>query len=327
MRQSMLRFFADRRVAMIGDSVEVRRAAQLVSKWDGASHEVEDFMDDGLTFESHCMSLYIQNDRQAWTEMEQLFAKTKEQGKTSKSNWRKAEYFRRGFSQIMKRHSSRLCEYERQQDKEENRQYLERFRYDGYELCNWWINYYFAQHDAEMQWKPLESYTVSEDYSEMITNAKTLEKKCKGITNPPDLVPLVECSEIETHIDTRGKVYVSFEWADMNHGEACHLMGAFKSGGWTSRDGTYYDHTEPLRKKLNKAFPHCSFQIMDTPSNLYGDNNNWFYIYFKWKPEHFSWAQIKKAAKWCQKHVRSRIKQPFRAYGVDPKYSVVTLVM
>lgn len=312
---SVLRFFADRRVAYVGP--EAKRLNDLVQKWDSCHSCIEELFDDGLTFPNHCMSLYIQQDTRAWRQMEELFCKTKLQGKTKKTIYKKEEYFRKGFWKIIKDNPD-LAKLEHEQDKEENKPWEERFHVDE-SLCLWWLNYYFSEHDPEMQHQvPL--YTIEPSYAAIIATAKNLERRMRGNRTEPVLT--LPTSETKLVVQAWEECYLMFEWDNLSN--AAYMMDLFRQDGWTASDGQHFDWTKAPRKKLNRMFPHARIDTMNTPTNLYGDKNDWFYIHFNWKPEHFSWAQVRKAEKAVREIVFPKLGK-FRPSTEPEKYQVVTL--
>jgi len=317
MSHAILRMFQGA-IAFIGPETEVRRADLLVNKWDAIHTKVQTIFDDGLTYCNHCMSLYIQHDASCWRDMEDLFRRTKLQGKTAKTIRKKADYFTKHFWKVLHRHPD-LAKIERENDFKNGTPWDEQFRVDS-SLCIWWMNYYFATHDAELNVPPFPLYTVEEDHAKILANAKKLERRMKGNRKEPKFT--IKASEVKLEVQARDDCWIKFEWDDLSN--ACELMGLFETSGWTARDGTHYDHTKAPRKKLNKMFPHAEIECMDTPSNLYGDTNNWFYVYFHWKPEHFSWAQVRKAERAMKELVVPRLGT-FRPADKPKKYQVVTL--
>jgi hypothetical protein len=85
-----------------------------------------------------------------------------------------------------------------------------------------------------------------------------------------------------------------------------------------------WETTPNLAAKFRKMFPKVSFMFMDTPNDLYGGSNNWFYVIAQWNPEDFSWAEVKRLEKEVKKWVMPYMKT-FRPENVPAKYTVVTL--
>jgi hypothetical protein len=301
--------FGDQGVAYVGPGAGFVNA--LVQKWGSVYTKVEDLFDDGLTYPNHCMSLYIQQDSRAWAAMENLFRRTKLQGKTKKTIWKKEEYFRKGFWKIVK-DNPQLAKIEGENDHTDNTDWDEQFRVDS-SLASWWLNYYFSEHDPEMCHEvPL--YTINDKCAEIIRNAKKLEKRMRGNRTEPVLT--LPTSETKLHVTSKDKCWLKFEWDGLSN--APYMMGKFAARQYS------WDKDKPLLAKLKKMFPHASIKCMDTPSNLYGETNNWFYIYFHWEPEQFSWAQVRKAEKAIQKFMFPLLGK-FRPSTEPQKYQVVTL--
>lgn len=295
---AVLYFFWHGGPGFIGPVSECHRLAHLLNKWDSIDYDIKPLFDDGLTYGEHCMSLYLESDKSAWGEMEDLFVRTKKQGKTSKSNRRKETYFRKGMAAILNRHASRLLSVVE-----------DAFRYSQFSLATSYLNYYFQEYDRGMDWVPLTHYCIDPERKKIIENAEILEKRCRGQRIPPKFAE-VNCSEVKLHIAAREDIYLKFKWKKSQMAGA--VMGLLEDRAWTSRDGTHFDSSHPIRKKLKKLFPRCSLSTMDTPTNLYGDTNDWFYIYFKWKPEHFNWREVQRAAKFTKKNIEPLFKGKFQ---------------
>jgi len=103
-----------------------------------------------------------------------------------------------------------------------------------------------------------------------------------------------------------------FLWDDMNFPEARMLMDTFEEYHFSNRHGKSDDWSKPLNKRIRKMFPNCKISFMDVPYNLYGDENNWFEVFFQWEPEHFSWRQVIKAQRAVKKMIVPLIKHPFK---------------
>ncbi len=302
-------------VAFKGEDYECRNMDRLLQKWDNIRTEIEALFDDGLTFGSHCMSLYIQQDREAWRAMLELFEKTKAQGKTAKTIEKKKYYFRDGFRKIMRKHAHRLFEHEELQEDGEP------LRYDE-GLWIWWLNYYFAEHDKELGAPEYELYPIDPDSADVIKSAQTLERNCHGNNTPPP-IPF-PASERKIELEARGKSHLWLEWKKMDFGQACRLMDLCEEHITHWRDGETSDYSGKFRKQLKRLLPNCEIDSMDTKYNLYGDSNNWFYINFAWESKHFTWAQVKKALKFVKENIKPRISK-FLPEGVEEPYHVVTL--
>jgi hypothetical protein len=134
-------------------------------------------------------------------------------------------------------------------------------------------------------------YTINDGYAEIIRNAKKMEKRMRGNRTEPVLT--LPTSKTELHVAAREECWLKFEWDRLSN--AATMMGKFEAQKYN------WDKDEHLLAKLKKMFPHARIECMDTPSNLDGDTNDWFYVYFHWKPEHFSWAQVRKAEKAVKK--------------------------
>lgn len=303
---AILNLFGDAKTAFIGPAGECHRLAALLNgKWDRVRTEVLDLFEDGLTYANHCANLYIQNDGEVCREMEELFTKTKLQGKTAKTIWKKEIYFRNGFSRIMTKHDSRLFAYERQENK--GKPYDEQFRYDS-SLSRWWNNYYFAEYEKELNYKPLALYPIFEEYAVTVRNAVIMDNRMKGNGTRPKL-NLFKYSEAELRVEARGTSSLTFEWKEMNHGEVRSLVNTFEE----YISPTFHsDWSKPLNKKIRKALPNCEVSF----SEYYEDHHHcpWheFYVCFSWKPEHFSWTQVMKAQRAVKKFVVPLIKHPFK---------------
>lgn len=309
MSAAIIKMFADERIAYVGD--EAARMNALIQKWDSIWTRVEYLFDDGLTYPNHSMSLSLQQDARAWAAMEDLFRRTKLQGKTKKTIWKKEEYFRRGFWKVLQ-DNPQLAKIEKENDLKDDTEESDRFWVDS-SLASWWLNYYFAEHDPEMQHQvPL--YTINEGYAEIIRNARKMERRMKGNRTEPVLT--LPTSETELHVAAREKCWLKFEWDELSN--AAHMMGKFEAQKYN------WDKDEKLLAKLKLMFPHASIECMDTVQNLYGDSNNWFYVYFHWEPEHFSWAQVRKAEKAVRK-IMYPLLGKFRPSTEPKKYHVVTL--
>lgn len=317
MSQAILKMFCDRRVAFIGEYSEVNRIAKICQKWDDTYLVVQELFDDGLNFYNHCMSLYIQNDGRAWRAMEDLFRRTKEQGKTAKTVWKKEAYFRKGFWKII-HDNPQLAEDEKAEARKSHD--IDNFQVDS-ALCNWWMQYYFDEFDPALKVK-IKLYNICEDYAEIVTNALAMERRMKGNRTEPKLT--LPCSETELKVHARDECFLRFEWDNLSN--AYEMMERLKQWGWQSNSGKYWDHTTPVRKRLKRMFPNARIECMNTRESMNGDANNWFYIYFNWKPKDFSWAQVRKAERAVKELVFPHIKQ-FRPAAVPKKYQVVTLTM
>ncbi len=317
---AILRIFLGE-VAYIGTQSECNRYKSILEKW-GREWNVDSLaiFDDGLTYYSHCLSLYIQNDREAWRDMLNIFERTKTQGKTDKTIEKKVKYFQHHFGILLRKHRARLIL------NEEDRHEFE----DDEGLHRWWTNYYFSTYDNTLNFKPIELYQVGDQSKEVLENVLALDGNNKGNATPPKFT--VAASEIEVRVrdNTLDGQYcwVKFEWDVMD--DSYRLMDLFKHSGWRSNDGKWWDNSGNLRKKLNKEIRSlkCStVETMNTPQNLYQQANNWFYIYFYWKPKDFTWARVKKAEQIVKKLVIPQLKRPFRPMNEPEKYSVVTLSM
>lgn len=56
-------------VVFVGDWGECRRLEKIAHKWGNMPAETSELFDDGLTYDNHCMSLYIQNDSHCWHDL------------------------------------------------------------------------------------------------------------------------------------------------------------------------------------------------------------------------------------------------------------------
>lgn len=317
MNSSVVRFYADRRIAYVGP--DAQHKVNLANKWGGVYNRIEPLFDDGLSYSNHCMSLYLQNDSKAWREFVALCERTKQQGKTVKTVWKKEEYFRKGFWKVI-HDNPQLAKIEKEESK--TLPYEEQFCCDS-ALCSWWLQWYFDNYDAELKIKVV-LYAVDEDYAQIIRNAEAMEKRMKGNNTPPEL-KLFAASEKKLDVDSARDCVLKFEWRRMDFGEACRLMELCKKWIYRSHDGSISDWSGTIRKKLRKMFPKCDISCMDTPYNLYQEKNNWFYIYFTWEPKDFSFAQVRKAERAVKKLICPHIKKPFLPEGEEEPYQIVTL--
>lgn len=300
-------------IAFIGDEVECNRLALLLNKWDNVYTVVQTLFDDGLSYRNHCLSLNIQNNSAPCNDLENLFERTKKQGKTVKTIRNKIDYFRHEFRKLIRKHFDVLTKHE------EPLQDGEYYWWDE-SLSNWWLNYYFNTHDKELGAPEIPLRLLSEGAVEMVKNALVMERRNRGNAEIPKFT--VKVSESKVRLSTHEDCFVKFEWDELAN--AAEMMGLFEVNGWTARDGKHFDWTKEPRKKLNKMFPHARIETMNTPTNLYQQSNKWFYIYFHWKPEYFSWAQVRKAEAAVKKLIVPKLGK-FRPEDRPKQYQVVTL--
>lgn len=297
-------------IAFIGPEIECNRLALLLKKWDSVYTRVETLFDDGLTYRSHCMSLNLQNNASTWRDMENLFERTKKQGKTVKTIKNKIRYFNHEFPKIIRKHINLLVK---------NEEPLGDGEYYWWDsgLTNWWLNYYFGTYDKELEAKVF-LYTINDRAAEMVKNALVMERNNRGNGEEPKFV--VQASEIKVHKSTQQDCYVKFEWSKLsNAGEMMNHFNFYKFS-WGS------EQISNARKKLRSMFPHARIECMNTHENLYQQKNDWFYIYFRWAPARFTWAQVRKAEQAVKKLVVPKLGT-FRPANEPEKYSVVTLKM
>lgn len=306
-------------IAYIGTHSECNLRKCLLEKW-GRCWNVDSmvlFDEDGLTYYSHSISLYIQNDQRAWQDMLELFEKTKQQGKTNKTIEKKVKYLQHGIGKLLYNHRTRLILQE--EDRHEWHADEGFYRY--------WINYYFATYDGEMNFTPILLYQVGEQSKAILENVETLESNNHGIVTPPKFT--VPASEIEVkivdHAFDGADCYVKFEWDETD--DASHLMGLFKKDGWKSNNGEWCDMSGEQRLKLEKLIKglKCKVETMNTPTNLYQQSNKWFYIYFHWQPKDFTWKRVKKVEKIIKELVVPYLKNKFRPANEPKKYSTMTI--
>jgi len=302
--QGFLRLFGD--IAFRGNLRDCHYFDGLVNKWDCINTKVQELMDDGLTFESHCLSLYIQQDKTVWDGILEIFEKTRKQGKTIKTIRNRKDYFYKHFSKWVGRHSTRLLAAELEECKD--KPYDEKFRYDE-GLVAWWWNYYLGEYEKDIAACAMaELYPVT-DHQEVIVNAVMMDKRMKGNRTEPKFT--CPASYIKLCVQAREKPYVLFEWRKLSN--ASEMMGKFDAKRYD------WDADEPALKKLKKLVPKAVIDCMDTPQNLYGDTNDWFYVYFHWEPKDFSFAQVRKAERAVKQLIVpklgtfKRVKNPTKA--------------
>lgn len=319
MSQSILRAFLHKDILFLGDSTEASRIASLVNKWTDLGIEPEVLFDDGLIFNDHCLSLYLQNDSRAWSGFESLCARTLKQGKTLKTLRKKRDYFHKGFLKLI-HDNPQLFQAEREQEEREGVSYPDRFSY-SHGLVNWWFNYYLRICDSGMNAEPVEIYPITDKDSLrhknfIIENAKALERNTRGNVKPP--VFTVPASEIKMDVRaSTDECWIEFRWERLSN--AWEMMGKFDAQQYS------WDHDKPSLVKLKKAVPKARIECMDTPSDMYGGTNDWFYVWFHWDTKEFSWAEVRKAEQAIKKLVSPSLKT-FRPSTEEEKYSVVTLV-
>jgi hypothetical protein len=194
----------------------------------------------------------------------------------------------------MKDHATRLFKNEEPQEDGEP------LRYDE-GLWRWWLNYYFAEHDPEMQWQEIPLYTIDPENNQTVVNCQTLERVTGGKADIPKIPFEATIKKIE--LEGRNGVHFFVEWRDMNWHKACRLMDLCEEHFITWRAGDVSDYSGKFRKQMRKLLPNCKIDSMDVKQNLYGDENRWFYLNFEWEPEHFSWAQVRKALKFVKEKI------------------------
>lgn len=318
MNQSILRAFISKDILFVGKRAVVNAISRLINKWSDLDTSPEILFDDGLIYNDHCLSLYLQNDSYAWAEFKKLCERTKKQGKTLKTLQKKRTYFTKGFNKLIS-NNPQLLQVEREKEKAEGTSYCDRFSYsEG--LVNWWFNYYLQVYDAKMNADPVEVYPIthndllrSKDF--IIGNANALEKNNRGNVKPPKFT--VSTSKINMDVRaTTDECWIEFRWERLSN--AAEMMGKFQAQKYR------WDHDKPSLTKLKKAVPNARIECMDCLSDMYGNSNNWFYVCFHWNTHNFTWAEARKAEQAVKKLVSPHLGT-FRPSTEKEKYSVVSL--
>jgi hypothetical protein len=265
-----------------GSHEEMSRIMDLYAKWDelDGMHVVQLF-DDGLEYEAHCINLILENDKPFYDDLQDLYRRTKKQGKTPKTAEKKIEYFKKSFGKIWYKHRNRLFNIQENQELYDyawdNRAWLERLN----------LNQYFIECDPGMINEYFPIYKGCNDYFPCsIEGLNKLENSAGGISKP--ITFDVGCTKIKIGLrladwDRKRESYmwVKFNWEGLQ--TAPHDV---------NREFEYYD----LKAKLMDRIPGVSFlDHMDRMSNLYGSANKWEDIYITWPVDKWTWDSFQQA--------------------------------
>ena len=312
MTKSILTTFGKKCVSFIGTNEECHKLQKIINKWCEIETNVFELFDSGLNYIDNTCLLMFENDNRVHLELEHILIKTQLQGKTDKTIYKKIDYLKSQISNLFYKNYHRLLEEHDIKD--------ELILQTGYSnaLFRHYINYYFSEFDKELNFNKLELYKLEERGVKLVNNINFLENNNLGKTKPK--LNLFSTSETELKINVHERCCLEFRWDDMNYYDACKLMGECEQKSYA------WQEEKPIYKELKNKLKNCSISVMDRPNDMYGGQNNYFYIYFLWKHEHFKYSEVIKAEKLVNKLIYSKIKgKKFRPNNVPAKYSIVQL--
>jgi hypothetical protein len=263
----------------VGDASEARRIASSLSKIKYAKlQEYPIYEDTGLDHRDANMVFVMENDQTTMYLIHDLCRKTKKQGKTAKTITKKAEYFAHRLNNIIRNANGRYWRTLRQSD-----QNAEKPSFNQAAVTAYWLDWYFAEYDKELKAPKHEPYTTSVDVSSLCRAADLYGTR-------PESIP-AKCSKIEIHLFTNC-CSVCIEWNNCKAGPRLARELERPKYGWQH---------EPLKRQdLLRIVSGYDAEArltstMDTPQNLYGLNNDFYYVRVLWQAEKFTWEKAQGA--------------------------------